>query len=66
MLINSVYGKRMENLRKKINIRLVNNEKDFLKYTSRPFRITHKIFAKNHAAIHEIMLTNQFTLALLF
>ena len=51
---------------KKINIRLANNEKDFLKYTSRPFRITHKIFAKNHAAIHEIMLTNQFTLALLF
>ena len=26
----------MENLRKRINVRLVNNEKDFLKYTSRP------------------------------
>ena len=29
LMINSVYGKRMENLRKRINIRLVNNEKDF-------------------------------------
>ena len=35
LMINSVHGKT-ENLRKKINVRLVNNEKDFLKYTSRP------------------------------
>ena len=44
----------MENLRKRINIRLANNKKDFLKYTSRPTHITHKIFHKNYAAIHEI------------
>ena len=44
----------MENLQKIINVRLVNNEKDFLKYTSRPTHITHKIFGKNYAAIHEI------------
>ena len=36
LMINSIYGKTMENLRKRINVRLVNNEKDFLKYTSRP------------------------------
>ena len=29
LIINSVYGKTMENLWKKINARLVNNEKDF-------------------------------------
>ena len=53
-MINSVYGKRMENFRKRINVRIVNNEKDFLKYTSRSTQITHKIFDKNYAAIHEI------------
>ena len=54
LMINSVYGKTMKNLRKRINVRIVNNEKDFLKYTSRPTHITHKIFDKNYAAIHEI------------
>ena len=31
LIINSIYGKTMENLQKRINIRLVKNEKDFLK-----------------------------------
>ena len=31
LMINSVYGKIMEHLRERINVRLVNNEKDFLK-----------------------------------
>ena len=34
LMINSVYRKTMENLRKRMNVRLVNNEKDFLKNTS--------------------------------
>ena len=56
LMINSVYGKTTENLRKRMNVRLVNNEKDFLKYTSRQTHITHKIFDKKRyqAAIHEI------------
>ena len=54
LMINSAYGKIMENLREKINVRLLNNEKDFFKYTSRPTYITHKMFGKDYAAIHEI------------
>ena len=42
LMINSVYGKTMKNLRKRINMRLVANQKDFLKYTSKPTHITLK------------------------
>ena len=54
LMINSVYGKTMKNLRKRINVRLVNKEKVFLKYTSRPTYVTHKLFDEDYAAIHEI------------
>ena len=54
LMISSVYGKAMENLRKRIRVRIVNNEEDFLKYTSRLTHIAHKPFGKNCAAIHEI------------
>ena len=53
-MIISVYRKTMENLRKRINVRLVSKAEDFLKYTSKPTYITHKIFGKDYAAIHEI------------
>ena len=53
-MINSVYGKTVENLRRRINVRFVNNKKDFLKYTCRPNYVTHKLFNKNFATIHEI------------
>ena len=54
LMIYSVYGKIMENLRKRIYARFVNNKKYLLKYTSRPTYVTHKLFNKNFAAIHEI------------
>ena len=54
LMINSVYGKTMKNLRKRIKVRIVTNEKDFLKNTNKPTYITHKILAKNYAAIYEI------------
>ena len=43
-----------------MNVRLINNAKDFLKYTSRPTYITYKIFGKDYAAIHEIKLVLMF------
>ena len=46
-MINSIYGKTMENLRKRSNVRFVNNKKDFLKHTSRPTYVTHKLFNKH-------------------
>ena len=54
LMINSVYGKTMENLRKRISVWFINNAKEFLKYTSRPTYIACKIFSENYAAIHEI------------
>ena len=35
-------------------MRLVKNEKDFLKNTSKPIYITHELFGKDYAAIHKI------------
>ena len=43
LMTNSVYGKTMKNLRKRINVRLVSNAKDFLKYTSRPMLLINSL-----------------------
>ena len=56
LMIDSFYRKTMENLWRRINVRLVNNAKDFLKYTSKPTYITHKFFGIDYAA----MKLNQF------
>ena len=53
LLNNSVYGKTMENMRKRIKIRITKSPKDFLKYASRPTYISHNIFGKNLFAINE-------------
>ena len=52
LMINSVYGKTTENLRKRISDKIVSNEKDFLKHFSKPTFISRKIFDKNYATIH--------------
>ena len=54
LMINTVYGKTMENLRKRINVRLINNAKDYTKYTSKQNSNSQRIFSKNFVAIHEI------------
>ena len=48
---DAIYGKIMENLRNRINVKLVNNKKDYLKCTSRPSYMLHKIFENNLLAI---------------
>ena len=53
LLNNAAYRKTMENMRKRIKISITTNEKDFLKYSSRPTYIGHKKFGKNLVVIHE-------------
>ena len=52
LMINSVFGKTMENLRKRINVRLIN--KDYVKCVSKPTFVSQKIYSKNFVAIHKI------------
>ena len=51
---NSVFGKTMENLRKRISGKLVNTAKDCVKCISKPSFVSQKIFSKNFVAIHKI------------
>ena len=51
---NSVFGKTMENLRKKISVQLINNSKDYVRCVSKPNFISQKIFSKYFVAIHQI------------
>ena len=46
LMINSVYGKTMKNLRKRVNVKLINNAKDYVKSVSRPTFVSQKIFSK--------------------
>ena len=56
-MINSVYSKAMKNLKKRIDIRLVNNEKDYLKQ-----RANQPLFAKRFSMKNLLlfMKLNQF------
>ena len=44
----------MENLKKRKNVRLVNNAKVYEKDISKPSFVSQKMFSKNFVAIHEI------------
>ena len=48
---NAVYGKIMESLRNTVDLRLVSNEKDFLKWTSKPSYMSQKLFNNDLVAI---------------
>ena len=54
-----MYGKIMESLRNRINIKLVNNEKDCLKYSSKPSCMSYKIFDNNLVAISRSKLASK-------
>ena len=47
----------MGNLRKRIDVRLVNNKKDYLKWISRPRYLSQKMFDNNLATICKSKVT---------
>ena len=42
----------MENIRKRFNVKLINDSKEYLKCVSKPSSISQKIFDKNFIAVH--------------
>ena len=54
LMNNSVLGKTMENLRRRVNVKLVTNEKQLLKLSSKPTFVSSKIFNENLVAVHKI------------
>ena len=54
MMNNSGFGKTMENLRKRITVRLINNAKNYVRCITKPSFVSQKIFSKNFVAIPEI------------
>ena len=57
LMNNSVFGKTMENLRKRQDIKLVTDEEDLLRWASKPSFISYKIFNKDLVAIHKTKTT---------
>ena len=57
LMNNSVFGKTMENIRKRVDVRLVTDKKKLLKLTSKPTYVSSKIFNENLVAVHKIKET---------
>ena len=57
LMNNSVFGKTMENMQKRVDVRLVTDEKQLTKLTSKANNISRKIFNENLVAVHKIKET---------
>ena len=59
LMNNSAFAKTMENLRNRIDVKLINNAEKYLKWVSRTNFVSQKIFDENFVAIHmkEVTLT---------
>ena len=54
---NAVYGKTMENLRNRIDVKLLSNKRKYFKWTSKPTYMSHKTFDNYLVAIHKNKVT---------
>ena len=54
---NAVYGKAKKNVRKKIDVKLVSNKKDYLKWTFKQSQTSHKIFDNDLITIRKNKVT---------
>ena len=54
LMNNSVFGKTMENLRNRVDVRLITDEKKLVKWASRPTFVSSKIFNENLVAVHKV------------
>ena len=54
---NSVFGKTMENLRKRVDVKLVTTYKKVDELTSKPTYVSGKIFNESLMAVHKIKET---------
>ena len=52
LLNNCIYGKSVENIRKRINVKLINDKRKYLKIVNKPNFVSQKIIDKNFAAVH--------------
>ena len=52
LLNNCIYGKNIENIRKRINSKLINDKKTYQRYVNKPNFISSKIFDSNFVAVH--------------
>ena len=55
LMNNRAFGKTMENRRKRVDVRLVTNEKKPDKLTSKPTYVSSKIFNENLMAVHKVI-----------
>lgn len=54
---DSVFGRTMENLRKRVDVRLVTDQKKLFKLVSKPTYVNSKIFNEDLVAVHKIKET---------
>ena len=57
LMNNSVFGKTMENIRKRVDVQLVTSKEKLSKLASKPTDVSSKIFNENLVAVHKIKET---------